>query len=137
MRANDNVPKVQGKRILVIDDDKASRDAFVLALEDTEYRVDTAESGAKGLEMKQSTGYDLIFIDLKMPEMNGVEVLRKIRKKDKTTPVYIITAFHKEFFDELKLAEADGVGFELLKKPIGSDRIVLLTKSILEKPAAY
>lgn len=125
------------KKILVIDDDRASRESFVLALEDTGYKVDTAESGEKGLQMIQSADYDLIFLDLKMPVMNGVQVLREIRKKDKKIPVYIITAFHKEFFDELKAAEDDGIIFQLLKKPLGSDRIVLLTKSILEKPIEY
>ena len=119
------------KRILVIDDEEATRMSFTLALEDTGFKVDTAESGEKGLQMKRDAEYDLIFLDLKMPGINGVQTLREIRKTDKEVPVYIVTAFHKEFFEKLKIARKEGLDFEVLKKPIGNEEIVLLTKSIL------
>jgi len=119
------------KRILVIDDEEATRMSFTLALEDTGFKVDTAESGEKGLQMKKDAEYDLIFLDLKMPGMNGIQTLREIRKTDKEVPVYIVTAFHKEFFEKLKIARKEGLDFEVLKKPIGNEEIVLLTKSIL------
>ena len=120
------------KRILVIDDDAGVRKAFALALEDTQYMVDAAESGEKGIDMEQNNKYDLIFLDLKMPGLNGVETLRELRKITKDTPVYIVTAFYKEFFEGLKSAEEDGIDFQVLKKPIGSDEIVLVSKSVLE-----
>ncbi len=119
------------KRILVIDDEEAIRMSFTLALEDTGFEVDTAESGEKGLQMKKDAEYDLIFLDLKMPGMNGIQTLREIRKTDKEVPVYIVTAFHEEFFEKLKIARKEGLDFEVLKKPIGNEDIVLLTKSIL------
>jgi DNA-binding response OmpR family regulator len=122
------------KRILVIDDEEAVRKSFILALEDTDYQVETVELGEKGLKKIQTTKYDLVFLDLKMPGMNGVETLRELRKIDKSVPVYIVTAFHKEFFDQLKGAADDGIGFEIAKKPLSSDRIVLITKGILEGP---
>ena len=119
------------ERILVIDDEKAARMSFILALKDTGFEVDTAESGEKGLQMKNDAEYDLIFLDLKMPGMNGIETLRQIRKTDKKVPIYIFTAFHKEFLDELKIAQKEMLSFEVLKKPIGADLIVTLTKLIL------
>ena len=125
------------KRILVIDDDKAIRNSFLLALEDTEYQVDTAETGNEGIEKEQQAGYDLIFLDLKMPGLNGVETLRELRKIDQEVPIYIVTAFHKEFLDQLKSVREDGIGFELMQKPIGSDKIVLLTNSVLEGPVSF
>jgi len=125
------------KHILVIDNEEAVRKSFSLALEDTEYEIDTAESGAKGLQLKEEGQYDLIFLDLKMPGMSGVEVLREIRGTDRDVPVYIVTAFHKEYFDELKTAEKEGIRFQLFKKPIAADRIVLLTKSVLERSIEY
>lgn len=125
------------KRVLVIDDEEAVRKSFTLALEDTDYQVDTAESGEKGLEKTQSTAYDLIFLDLKMPGLDGVATLREIRKKDNDVPIYIVTAFYSAFFDQLREAEEDGLDFELLKKPIGSDQILLVAKSILEGPTGY
>lgn len=125
------------KRILVIDDDLAIRKAFILALDDMPYQVDTAESGEIGVEMTEKEKYDLVFLDLKMPGINGVETLREIRKTAKDVPVYIVTAFHKEFFDKLKEAAEGGIDFELLSKPIGIEQIALVTRGVLEGPEAY
>ncbi len=125
------------KRILVIDDDEAIRKSFMLALEDTVYQVDTAESGEKGIEMERKSKYDLVFLDLKMPGLNGVETLRGLRKIDKDVPVYIVTAFFKEFFEGLRSVEEDGIDFQMLKKPIGAEDIVLVAKGVLEGPTAY
>ncbi len=125
------------KRILVIDDDEAIRKSFVLALEDTPYQVDTAASGEKGIEMEQNASYDLIFLDMKMPGLNGAQTLLRLRKIDKDVPVYIVTAFYKEFFEELKSAQEDGINFEIVKKPIGLDEIVLVAKGVLEGLETY
>ena len=124
------------KRILVIDDEEAIRKSFALALEDTDCWVETVESGYKGIEKVRTAKRDLIFLDLKMPGMNGVETLMEIRKIDKDVPVYIVTAFHKEFLDQLKVAEEERIRFELARKPLSADQIVLITKSILEWPQA-
>lgn len=126
-----------GSRILVIDDDVAIRKSFILALEDTEYQVDTAESGMKGIEMVEKEKYALIYLDLKMPNLNGVETLCQLREIDTNVPVYIITAFHKEFFNQLQSAAKKGIEFEVLQKPIGSDKILLVTQSALGKTIEY
>ena len=125
------------KRILIIDDDEAIRKVFILALEGTGFQADTAPSGEKGIELVQQVKYDLIYLDLKMPKMDGVQTLRKIREMEKEIPVYIITAFYGEFLEELKKTEADGIDFELLKKPMGLDQIVSITRGILEGPISY
>ena len=125
------------KNILVIDDEAGIRTSFVLALEDTGYHVDTAESGEVGVEKEKSKNYNLIFLDLKMPGMNGVDVLRKIREGNKKVPIYLVTAFHKEFFAELKIAIKEGVEFELLKKPIDSQQILQVVKSVFESSTIY
>ena len=120
-----------GKHILVIDDNEDIRKSFVLALKNTGYQVDTAGSGEEGIEKERIKEYDLIFLDLKMPVMNGTEVLRQIRKTNTEIPIYIITAFYKEFIDELKIVRQEGMEYELLRKPIGRDEIQLVVKSIL------
>jgi DNA-binding response OmpR family regulator len=125
------------KRILVIDDEEAIRKLFRLVFEDTEYQLDTAESGEKGIEKAQDTKYDLIFLDLRMPGLDGVQTLRELRKMDADVPVYIVTAFHSEFVDQLKSAADDGIDFEILSKPIGSDQILLLARSVLEGPEGF
>lgn len=118
-------------RILVIDDEEAVRKSFVLALEDSDCRVDTAESGENGIDMQKNEGYDLIFLDLKMPGLSGIETLRELRKMTPDLSVYIVTAFHKEFFQDLQGLKNEGIPFELLRKPIGADEIVEITKTAL------
>ena len=119
-------------RILVIDDDEAIRKLFVLTLEDTEYQVDTAQSGLKGIEMLQCTKYNMIYLDLKMPGMNGVDTLRELRKIDNDIPIYIITAFHEEFLDQLRSVAKEGIDFELIRKPFGSEELIMVTKAVIE-----
>ena len=118
--------------ILVVDDDEAVRKAFALAFEDTPYQVETAESGEQGLEKETEHRYDLVFLDLKMPGLNGVQTLREIRKIDADVPVYIVTAFHVEYFEELKAASVDGISFEILQKPVGRDQLIQVTEAALE-----
>ena len=126
--------KKMNKRILVIDDDRIIRKLFLHALEETRYQVDTAESGEKGVEMQREFKYDLIFLDLdlNMPGMNGIETLREIRTTEPNIPVYIVTAFYKEFLEEISSAIDDGLKFEITHKPISPDGIVLIAKSIME-----
>ncbi len=125
------------KRILVIDDEEAIRKSFILALEGTEYQVETAESGEKGIEKVQNNKYDLVFLDLNMPGLNGVETLREIRARDNAVPIYIVTAFQAAFFDQLKRAALDGLSFEVIVKPISGHRIVVIAKGILEGSVVY
>lgn len=125
------------KRVLVIDDDEAIRKLFLLSLEETGYNVYTVSSGMEGIKALKEEKYDLIFLDLKMPEMNGVETLRELRKRDKDVPIYIITAFHEEFFDQLKNAEKDGMDFEVLRKPFDRKQLITAATGILEGPTSY
>jgi len=122
------------KRILVIDDEESIRKSFVLAFEGAGYTVDTADSGEKGIEMGQRDKYGLIFLDLKMPGMDGIEVLRELRKTDKDTPIYVVTAFYREFLNQLKRAKEGGIDFEVLRKPVDSEQLILIVRGILEGP---
>ncbi len=120
------------KRVLVIDDDLAIRKSFALALEDADCQVDTAESGGEGIEKVSNTKYDLIFLDLKMPGINGVETLIRLRDDGHKMPIYIITAFHEEFMDQLRIAADERYDFEVMQKPIMSEDLVTITEAILE-----
>lgn len=122
------------KNILVIDDEEVIRLAFQLALEDSGYQVTTVDNGQKGVEEVKKNIYHLVFLDLKMPGMDGVETLKNIRKFSLSLPVYILTAFHKEFLSGLDDVRKAGFSFQLLRKPIGSIEILALAHSVLDVP---
>ena len=108
------------KRILIVDDEEAVRKSFALALKKQPYEMDVAENGKVALQKLDARPYDLVYLDLKMPVMNGVETLIEIRKRNAEVPVYIVTAFHREFFDELTEAREKQMEFELLRKTGGA-----------------
>ncbi len=120
------------KRILVIDDDLSIRQSFAIALENTGYLIETAESGEAGIEKTGKGKYDLIYLDLRMPGLNGAETLRELRKIDRDVPIYIITGFYGEYFHGLQEATKEGIGFEVLKKPVGGDQIAAITRDMLK-----
>ncbi|MBI2329655.1 MAG: response regulator [Chloroflexi bacterium] len=119
-------------RILVIDDEEVIRKSFILALEDTGYRVETAASGEKGIEKARKTPFDLIFLDLKMPGLNGVETLRQLWKLRPTVPIYIVTAYYEDFLDQLQSAAEDAISFQIIRKPVGGDEIRSIAKVVSE-----
>ncbi len=120
------------KHILVIDDDIGIRESLSLVLGDAGYQVDTVESGEQGIEKVKRNNYDLIFLDIKMAGMDGIETLQEIRKMGKKIPVYIITAFQREYFRQLEDAKQNGMDFEVIEKPFDRKRLLSLVKDILE-----
>lgn len=112
-----------GSKILVIDDDPAVRGAFKLILEEDDYEVRVAEDGMLGIEMTKAERPDLIFLDLRMPGIDGVETLRRLKTVDESLNVYIVTAFASEFMEQLKAAHNEGLQFELASKPLSSAQI--------------
>ena len=120
------------KRILVIDDEIIFRKLFLRALEETPYVVDAVDSGERGLELLKNFKYSLIFLDLYMPGISGINVLRMIRKEDKDVPVYIVSAYYKEFLEELNRAKDEGLRFEIMHKPVTLDQIISVARKTLE-----
>ena len=110
-------------RILVIDDEEGVRDAFMLALEGLDYLVETAADGLEGLERAAAAPPDLVVLDLKMPRLNGVDTLRRLRVQQPGAKVYILTAFYEEYLRPLATLTQEGTEFELLRKPLGADQI--------------
>jgi DNA-binding NtrC family response regulator len=125
-----------GKHILVIDDEQSVRDAFELALDGAGYEVKTAGSGAEGLAQAQARRPDLVFLDLRMPGMDGVETLRRLQQVWPGLTVYIITAFHQIYLEALREIQNEGIHFQLAKKPLAANDIREITRSVLEGPEA-
>jgi len=79
-------------RILVIEDEKRIAEFIARGLESAGYQVDAAEEGVRGLEMAHAVDYDLIILDLILPDMPGLTVLEKIRNRKVSPPVLILSA---------------------------------------------
>jgi DNA-binding NtrC family response regulator len=80
-------------RILVIDDELDIRESLEALLDLEGYDVDLAPNGADGERRLEQRAYDLILLDLMMPEKSGMEVLRDVRERDRHTPIFMITAY--------------------------------------------
>jgi len=117
------------KRILVIDDDEPVRKLFKETLEKSNYHVLTADNGSKASKLVGSWNFDLIFLDLKMPEMDGVETFRRIRRIDKTVPIVVITGFAASEMLRKALKQAP---FGVMKKPFGARDILRSTEHFLK-----
>jgi excisionase family DNA binding protein len=102
------------KRALVIDDDELIRRLFKETLARSNYHVMTAEDGGKALKLVKSWNFDSIFLDLKMPGMDGVETFRQIRLINDSVPVVIITGYPTSELMEKALKQAP---FGVMKKP--------------------
>jgi len=84
------VPK--GK-ILVVDDEADIRESLETILTLDGFTVETAQNGTEGLQKIEAGNYDLILLDLMMPDRSGMEVLAEVRERDKETPIFMITAY--------------------------------------------
>lgn len=129
--------KSPGKtRILVVDDEKNIRLTVQHSLIAANYEVDTASNGAEGLEQFKASHYDLILMDLRMPQINGIEMLREIKAKDSTASAIVITAYLT--IDTLLEAFSLGVS-DYIRKPFSPNdvretvRRVLARKEISEE----
>lgn len=80
-------------KLLIIDDERGIRNTLREVLADEGHEVDVAENGKQGLEMAQAKAYDLIFSDIKMPEMDGMELLSALKQGEEAvdTPVVMIS----------------------------------------------
>ncbi|WP_373892676.1 response regulator transcription factor [Virgibacillus natechei] len=116
-------------KILVVDDEERIRRLIRMYLERDEYVIDEAENGEDALQKALKNDYDVILLDIMMPEMDGIEVCRELRK-EKETPVIMLTA---------KGEESNRVqGFETgaddyIVKPFSPREVVLRVKALLRR----
>src|SRR5215470_4993379 len=118
-------------RVLVIDDEPAIRESLhaLLTLEGG-YSVDLAEGGTEGLQKISKRAYDLVLLDLMMPDMSGMEVLQEVRERDRETPIFMITAYGsvQAAVDALK-AGAD----DYFPKPFENDKLIREIEGVIAR----
>ncbi len=117
-------------RILVIDDEAAIRDSLRMILEYEGYEFLGAATGQDGLTMVERENPDLVFLDIKMPGMDGLEVLQRIKAANETVPVVMISghATVTTAVDATKLG-----AFDFIEKPLASERVLVTIRNSLDR----
>jgi two-component system nitrogen regulation response regulator NtrX len=117
-------------KILIIDDERAIRRALREILEFEEFAVDEAENGKEGLDKVKTTLYDIIFCDIKMPLMDGMEVLDELLKAKVDTPVIMISG-HANI--ETAVSAIRKGAFDFIEKPLDLNRILVTIRNAKDK----
>jgi DNA-binding response OmpR family regulator len=118
------------RKILVVDDERSIRDLFTSALSDAGYDVYLAENGEVALDILGKQDIELIFLDLKLFGMNGIELCRQIRKTRPIAIIYAMTGWSGLF----EIEECREAGFDdYFKKPISLDTLLRSVEDAFEK----
>jgi len=113
--------------ILVVDDQFDVRKALKAILEGKGYRVATAKDGAEAIEMVKEKHYDIIFLDIKLPDVNGVETFEQVKKIDPKAAVIMMTGYSVE--DLVRRAISQGA-YTCIYKPFDVENIIGLVEEI-------
>ena len=119
-----------GGKILFVDDDTSLRTVVPIALARDGYQIDTAASGEEALEKFSPGAYQLIIQDVRMPGMNGLELLERLRQQDAHVPIVVMTAFSNwdVAMDAMRLG-----AFDYIKKPFDNDDL----RDLARRAVAY
>ncbi|MEN9399098.1 MAG: hypothetical protein RL632_199, partial [Bacteroidota bacterium] len=117
-------------KILIIDDERAIRRALREILEFEGFEIDEAENGKEGLDKAKSGGYEIIFCDIKMPLMDGMEVLDELLKAKVETPLIMISGHGN--IDTAVQAIKKGA-FDFIEKPLDLNRILVTIRNAKDK----
>ena len=115
------------QRILLVDDESDITFSFTIGLEDSGFEVDTFNNPLRALSNFKSDLYDLALLDIKMPEMNGIDLCKEIRKLDNGVGICFLTAFDSRYEEFRRYSEC------FIRKPITIDNLVEKVKKELTK----
>ncbi|MBL7836402.1 MAG: sigma-54-dependent Fis family transcriptional regulator [Bacteroidetes bacterium] len=117
-------------KILVIDDEKPIRDALHNILTTEHYEVDIVENGKKGLDMLKDNGYDVVLCDIKMPGMDGLEVMAKAAEISPEVP-FILISGHGTI--EIAVEAVKKGAYDFISKPPDLNRLLITIRNAVEK----
>lgn len=117
-------------KILVIDDERAIRNSLKEILEYEKHEVEVAEDGESGIETFQKGGYDVVLCDIKMPQMDGIEVLDKLQEISSETPVIMISG-HGNIDTAVESIKKGA--FDFIEKPLDLNRILITIRNATDK----
>ena len=121
---------MKNKRILVIDDEPALGKGCRLVLSEEGYEVDICMNGMAGISALQNEDYGLALLDMKLPDMNGMDILRRIRREQPGTYVIVITGYStvQNAVKAMKLG-----AYDYLSKPFSDDELIFAVNRAMEK----
>jgi two-component system, NtrC family, nitrogen regulation response regulator NtrX len=117
-------------KILIIDDEKSIRKTLREILEYEKYQVDEAADGVEGLTLIQKEKYDIILCDIKMPKMDGIEVLDKVMQLSIDTPVVMVSG-HGNI--ETAVEAVKKGAFDFIAKPLDLNRLLVTIRNAMDK----
>jgi len=119
------------KRVLIVDDEKNIRLTIKSCLDELGYNIEVAVNGTEGLSKILENDFDLVLLDLKMPGLDGMEVLRQLREKGNPVNVIIMTAYGtvEKAVEAMKLGAID-----FLSKPFTPPEIRKIVENVLKRP---
>lgn len=121
---------MKSTRVLVVEDDEAIREALVAKLQMEGYTVDFAVDGNAGRRCLESTRLDLVLLDLMLPELDGISLLRWLRERDTELPVLILSAKDRE---EQKIEGLRAGADDYLAKPFGLGEMIARVEALLRR----
>jgi two-component system nitrogen regulation response regulator NtrX len=122
--------KMAKPRILVIDDESAIRDSLKMTLEYEGYDLVTAATGQEGLALAEREAPDLVVLDIKMPGMDGLEVLDRLRGLNETLPVIVISG-HGTIGTAVEATKKGA--FDFIEKPFASERVLVSLRNAIDQ----
>jgi DNA-binding NtrC family response regulator len=117
-------------KILIIDDERSIRNTLKDILEFEKHQIELAENGKQGLEMASNQLFDVIFSDIKMPEMDGIELLSALKEKEVEAPVVMISG-HGNIETAVECIKKGA--FDFIEKPIDLNRLLITVRNALDK----
>jgi DNA-binding response OmpR family regulator len=123
-------------RILLVDDDEDNLKIFTIILENQGFLVDAYSDPVVALSEFKPSLYDLIILDYRMPEMNGIELYKKIREKDASTKVTILTASHEQMYvnDNQELKREPSL--KVIRKPVAIGKLLEEVTELLNETSS-
>ncbi len=114
-------------RILVVDDNKDFANIFCEILKTNDYMAEKCYSGSQAVEMVKNTDFDMIFLDIRMPKMDGVQALKAIKKIRPKIKAIMMTGYS---VDEMIHKALEEKAFEVVYKPFEVDKILSLIRNV-------
>jgi heavy metal response regulator len=119
-------------RILVVEDEKKVASFIKRGLEEENFTVDVAHDGEEGLHMGETNPYDLILMDIMLPKMDGLSVIKELRKKDVNSPVLCLTA--KDAVEDI-VSGLDSGSDDYLTKPFAFAELLARVRALVRRGA--